>query len=184
MSVIWIIPAGAIRLRCGERCGRSVSRPYPYADPYPAQNFKALPHHSTRADRRENLCRKKAQNRRNTLRIARFCNAFVGQIGRQDVRGELCGVALNKCRGGTPLKKELLRLGIFMGVGFAARLLASCVRRAFCGSRACGVRTGPKLREGWTEKRARTPCAAPILPGRRKGLWRSVPKPPAGRGDI
>ena len=54
---------------------------------------KALPHASTRADRRENLCRKKAQNRRNTLRIARFCNAFVGQIGRQDVRGELCGDA-------------------------------------------------------------------------------------------
>ena len=41
---------------------------------------------STRADWRENLCRKKAQNRRNTLCIARFCNAFVGQIGRQDVR--------------------------------------------------------------------------------------------------
>lgn len=120
----------------------------------------ALPHHSARADRPENLCRKKAQNRRNTLCIARFCNAFVGQIGRQDVCGELCGDALNKCRGGTPLKKELLRLGIFMGVGFAARLLASCVRRAFCSSRARGVRTGPKLREGWTEKRARTPCAA------------------------
>ncbi|MCI6399649.1 hypothetical protein, partial [Lawsonibacter sp.] len=47
------------------------------------------------ADRRENLCRKKAQNRRNTFCIARFCNAFVGQIGRQDVRGELCGDALN-----------------------------------------------------------------------------------------
>ena len=57
--------------------------------------LKALPHHSTRADWRENLCRKKAQNRRNTLCIARFCNAFVGQIGRQDVRGELCGVALS-----------------------------------------------------------------------------------------
>ena len=56
----------------------------------------ALPHHSARTDRCENLCRKKAQNRRNTLCIARFCNAFVGQIGRQDVRGELCGDALKK----------------------------------------------------------------------------------------
>ena len=56
--------------------------------------LKALPHHSTRADWRENLCRKKVQNRRNTLCIASFCNAFVGQIGRQDVRGELCGDAL------------------------------------------------------------------------------------------
>ena len=32
--------------------------------------------------------------RRNTLCIARYCNAFVGQIGRQDVCGELCGDAL------------------------------------------------------------------------------------------
>ena len=56
--------------------------------------FKALPHNSTRADWRENLCLKKAQNRRNTFCIARFCNAFVGQIGRQDVCGELCGDAL------------------------------------------------------------------------------------------
>ena len=55
---------------------------------------RALPHHSTRADRRENLCRKKARNRRNTFCIARFCNAFVGQIGRQDVRGELSGDTL------------------------------------------------------------------------------------------
>ena len=56
--------------------------------------LKALPHQSTRADWRENLCRKKVQNRRNTLCIASFCNAFVGQIGRQNVRGELCGDAL------------------------------------------------------------------------------------------
>ena len=28
--------------------------------------------------------------------IARFCNAFAGQIGRRNVRGELCGDALKK----------------------------------------------------------------------------------------
>lgn len=59
-----------------------------------AKNTMALPHNSARADWREDLCLKKAQNRRNTLCIARFCDAFVQQIGRRGVRGELCGDAL------------------------------------------------------------------------------------------
>ena len=83
---------------------------YRLSPPYAFHIIRALPHDSTRADRRENLCRKKAQNRRNTLRIARFCNAFVGQIGRQDVRGELCGDALIINISHSPVKPGVLAL--------------------------------------------------------------------------
>jgi hypothetical protein len=55
--------------------------------------IKAAPYNLAREDCEENFRQKKAENRRNTLCISRFDNAFLAEISRKTPQMQLYGVA-------------------------------------------------------------------------------------------
>jgi hypothetical protein len=55
--------------------------------------IRAALNNSAREDCEENLRQKKAENRRNTLCISRFDNAFLAEISRKTPQMQLFGVA-------------------------------------------------------------------------------------------
>jgi len=93
------------------------------------------------------------------LCIARFCNAFVGQIGRQDVRGELCGDALGPGKAAGPSGAAEKRAYL---VGFFQRGLGMSETHRHPGTRSCSVWVWLRSAYGWS------PCSA----GRRR--WPSA----------